>query len=131
MKAPTEVDRYQNPTAEYRIKVQVIKFNKETRRISLGMKQLQDDPWDLVAANYPLGSIHRGVVTIVTDYGAFVELEAGVEGLVCVRDVLDQEKRPSRRDRFEEPGSRCHGSGNRQRQGSRVSRPEADSAQHR
>ena len=69
------------------IKVQVIKINKETHRISLGMKQLQDDPWDLVAAKYPLKSVHRGVVTNITDYGAFVELEAGVEGLVHMAEM--------------------------------------------
>ena len=69
------------------IKVQVIKINKETHRISLGMKQLQDDPWDLVAAKYPLESTHTGRVTNITDYGAFVELEAGVEGLVHVSEM--------------------------------------------
>ncbi|MDA9352017.1 30S ribosomal protein S1 [Ascidiaceihabitans sp.] len=69
------------------IKVQVIKINKETHRISLGMKQLQEDPWDLVAAKYPLESTHTGSVTNITDYGAFVELEAGVEGLVHVSEM--------------------------------------------
>ncbi|MDX1820913.1 MAG: 30S ribosomal protein S1 [Paracoccaceae bacterium] len=69
------------------IKVQVIKINKDTHRISLGMKQLQEDPWDLVAAKYPLGSTHMGRVTNITDYGAFVELEAGVEGLVHVSEM--------------------------------------------
>ncbi|MGB0900766.1 30S ribosomal protein S1 [Halocynthiibacter sp.] len=69
------------------IKVQVIKINKETHRISLGMKQLQDDPWDAVAAKYPLDSVHKGRVTNITDYGAFVELEAGVEGLVHVSEM--------------------------------------------
>jgi small subunit ribosomal protein S1 len=69
------------------IKVQVIKVNKETHRISLGMKQLQADPWDAVAANYALGSVHKGRVTNITDYGAFVELEAGVEGLVHVSEM--------------------------------------------
>ncbi len=69
------------------IKVQVIKINKETHRISLGMKQLQDDPWDLVAAKYPLESSHTGRVTNITDYGAFVELEPGVEGLVHVSEM--------------------------------------------
>ncbi|MFK7762112.1 MAG: 30S ribosomal protein S1 [Roseobacter sp.] len=68
-------------------KVQVIKINKETHRISLGMKQLQEDPWDLVAAKYPLSSTHTGRVTNITDYGAFVELEAGVEGLVHVSEM--------------------------------------------
>lgn len=69
------------------IAVQVIKINKETHRISLGMKQLQEDPWDLVAAKYPLESTHTGRVTNITDYGAFVELEAGVEGLVHVSEM--------------------------------------------
>ncbi|MEM9852965.1 MAG: 30S ribosomal protein S1 [Pseudomonadota bacterium] len=69
------------------VKVQVIKINKDTHRISLGMKQLQEDPWDLVAVKYPLGSNHKGRVTNITDYGAFVELEAGVEGLVHVSEM--------------------------------------------
>ena len=69
------------------INVQVIKINKETHRISLGMKQLQDDPWDKVATTYTLDSVHTGVVTNITDYGAFVELEAGVEGLVHVSEM--------------------------------------------
>ncbi len=69
------------------LKVQVIKINKETHRISLGIKQLQADPWDSVESNYPLGSVHKGRVTNITDYGAFVELEAGVEGLVHVSEM--------------------------------------------
>jgi len=69
------------------VKVQVIKINKETHRISLGMKQLQDDPWDAVEAKYPLTSVHKGRVTNITDYGAFVELEPGVEGLVHVSEM--------------------------------------------
>ena len=69
------------------VKVQVIKINKETHRISLGMKQLQADPWDAVEANYPLESVHTGRVTNITDYGAFVELEPGVEGLVHVSEM--------------------------------------------
>ena len=69
------------------VKVQVIKINKETHRISLGMKQLQSDPWDAVETTYPLHSVHKGRVTNITDYGAFVELEAGVEGLVHVSEM--------------------------------------------
>ena len=69
------------------IKVQVIKINKETHRISLGMKQLLDDPWDTVVEKYPLQTVHTGRVTNITDYGAFVELEAGVEGLVHVSEM--------------------------------------------
>ena len=66
------------------IKVQVIKINKDTHRISLGMKQLQEDPWSNVEERFPLESIHMGRVTNITDYGAFVELDSGVEGLVHV-----------------------------------------------
>ena len=69
------------------VKVQVIKINKETHRISLGMKQLQSDPWDAVEKLYALGTVHKGRVTNITDYGAFVELEAGVEGLVHVSEM--------------------------------------------
>jgi small subunit ribosomal protein S1 len=69
------------------VKVQVIKINKETHRISLGMKQLQADPWDTVEQKYPLESVHNGRVTNITDYGAFVELEPGVEGLVHVSEM--------------------------------------------
>jgi len=69
------------------VKVQVVKINKDTQRISLGMKQLADDPWSDVEARYPLESRHTGRVTNITDYGAFVELEAGVEGLVHVSEM--------------------------------------------
>jgi small subunit ribosomal protein S1 len=69
------------------VKVQVIKINKETHRISLGMKQLQADPWDTVDRKFPIGSVHRGRVTNITDYGAFVELEPGIEGLVHVSEM--------------------------------------------
>ena len=69
------------------VKVQVIRFNPETQRISLGMKQLQADPWDGVALKYPVGAKFAGRVTNITDYGAFVELEPGVEGLVHVSEM--------------------------------------------
>ena len=69
------------------VKVQVIKVNKDTHRISLGMKQLMADPWDSVEAKFPLESTHTGRVTNITDYGAFVELEPGVEGLVHVSEM--------------------------------------------
>ena len=69
------------------VKVQVVKVNKETQRISLGMKQLMADPWDTVGDKYPLGSKYTGRVTNITDYGAFVELEPGVEGLVHVSEM--------------------------------------------
>ena len=69
------------------VKVQVIRFNQDTQRISLGMKQLMSDPWDGVALKYPVGAKFSGRVTNITDYGAFVELEAGVEGLVHVSEM--------------------------------------------
>ncbi len=69
------------------VTVQIIKINHDTQRISLGMKQLQTDPWEGVGAKYPVGAKFKGKVTNVTDYGAFVELEPGVEGLVHVSEM--------------------------------------------
>ncbi|MCB1883471.1 MAG: 30S ribosomal protein S1 [Geminicoccaceae bacterium] len=69
------------------VKVQVIRFNRETQRISLGMKQLEADPWEGVELKYPVGTKFNGTVTNITDYGAFVELEPGVEGLVHVSEM--------------------------------------------
>jgi len=69
------------------VRVQVIRFNPETQRISLGIKQLDADPWEGVEAKYPVGAKFVGRVTNITDYGAFVELEAGVEGLVHVSEM--------------------------------------------
>ena len=69
------------------VKVQIIRFNSDTQRISLGMKQLEADPWDGVEAKYPAGTKFSGRVTNITDYGAFVELEPGVEGLVHVSEM--------------------------------------------
>ncbi len=69
------------------VKVRVIRFNPETQRISLGMKQLEADPWEGVALKYPVGTRFVGRVTNITDYGAFIELEPGVEGLVHVSEM--------------------------------------------
>ena len=69
------------------VRVQIVKINPDTQRISLGMKQLQSDPWDGVEAKYPMGARFTGRITNITDYGAFVELEAGVEGLVHVSEM--------------------------------------------
>ncbi|MGV6802180.1 MAG: 30S ribosomal protein S1 [bacterium] len=69
------------------IRVKIIKINPETSRISLGMKQLAPDPWEGVAAKYPLGAKFKGKITNITDYGAFVELEDGIEGLVHVSEM--------------------------------------------
>jgi small subunit ribosomal protein S1 len=69
------------------VKVKIIKINHETHRISLGMKQLQDDPWQGIEAKYPIGARYKGRVTNITDYGAFVELEPGIEGLIHVSEM--------------------------------------------
>ena len=69
------------------VKVQIIKFNQDTQRISLGMKQLEVDPWEGVDAKYPVGTRLKGRVTNITDYGAFVELDQGIEGLVHVSEM--------------------------------------------
>jgi small subunit ribosomal protein S1 len=69
------------------VTVQIVRINAETQRISLGMKQLESDPWDGVAAKYPVGMKLQGQVTNITEYGAFVELEAGIEGLVHVSEM--------------------------------------------
>ena len=69
------------------IKVQIVRINHESHRISLGMKQLQADPWDGIAAKYPVSARFTGRVTNITDYGAFVELEPGIEGLIHVSEM--------------------------------------------
>jgi len=69
------------------VKVKIIKINHETHRISLGMKQLLDDPWQGIEAKFPVGSRMKGRVTNITDYGAFVELEPGIEGLIHVSEM--------------------------------------------
>jgi small subunit ribosomal protein S1 len=83
--------RINHPTEALQIgqtlNVQVIRFNPETQRISLGMKQLEADPWEGVEAKYPIGGRFTGRITNITDYGAFVELEPGVEGLVHVSEM--------------------------------------------
>ena len=69
------------------VKVQIIRINQETHRISLGMKQLESDPWDGIGVKYPSGKRITGTVTNITDYGAFVELEPGIEGLIHVSEM--------------------------------------------
>ncbi|MBO6768929.1 MAG: 30S ribosomal protein S1 [Erythrobacter sp.] len=69
------------------VTVQIIRINEETQRISLGMKQLESDPWDGVSAKYPVGMKLTGTVTNITEYGAFVEIEPGIEGLVHVSEM--------------------------------------------
>lgn len=69
------------------VKVQIIRINPETQRISLGIKQLQADPWQAIEAKYPIGARFTGTVTNIADYGAFVELEPGVEGLIHVSEM--------------------------------------------
>jgi len=69
------------------VKVQIIRINQETHRISLGMKQLESDPWSEIGAKFPIGKKIKGTVTNITDYGAFVELEPGIEGLIHVSEM--------------------------------------------
>ncbi|MEM7216201.1 MAG: 30S ribosomal protein S1 [Pseudomonadota bacterium] len=69
------------------VKVQIIRINQETHRISLGMKQLESDPWDSIDEKYPLEKKITGRVTNITDYGAFVEIEPGIEGLIHVSEM--------------------------------------------
>jgi small subunit ribosomal protein S1 len=69
------------------VKVKIIKINHETHRISLGMKQLLDDPWQGIEAKFPVNAKLKGRVTNITDYGAFVELEPGIEGLIHVSEM--------------------------------------------
>jgi small subunit ribosomal protein S1 len=69
------------------VRVKIIKINHETHRISLGMKQLLEDPWQNIEVKYPVGARFRGRVTNITDYGAFVELEPGIEGLIHVSEM--------------------------------------------
>ncbi len=74
-------------TIGQQVKVRIIKINHETHRISLGMKQLQEDPWSAIEARYQVGQKLKGRVTNIADYGAFVELEPGIEGLIHVSEM--------------------------------------------
>ena len=74
-------------TVDQQIEVRVLKVDSEKRRLSVGMKQLQPHPWDSVAGKYTTGERVRGTITRVTDFGAFVELEPGVEGLIHVSEM--------------------------------------------
>ncbi|HEX8214317.1 MAG TPA: 30S ribosomal protein S1, partial [Allosphingosinicella sp.] len=69
------------------VRVQIVRINRETQRISLGMKQLESDPWEGASAKYPIAGVFTGRVTNITEYGAFVELEPGIEGLVHVSEM--------------------------------------------
>ncbi len=69
------------------VRVQIVRINKDTQRISLGMKQLESDPWEGAMAKYPIDGVFKGRVTNITEYGAFVELEPGIEGLVHVSEM--------------------------------------------
>jgi len=69
------------------VKVQVIKYDESTKRVSLGMKQLQQNPWESISQKYPVGATVKGKVTNITNYGAFVEIEQGIEGLVHVSEM--------------------------------------------
>ena len=86
---PTDVVTIGQP-----LQVKVIKVIRESQRISLGIKQLQEDPWSQVENKFPIGTQHTGIVTNIKDYGAFVELEPGIEGLLHVTEMLWTKKSP-------------------------------------
>lgn len=69
------------------IKVQIVRVNQESHRVSLGMKQLHSDPWEVIGEKFPIDSKFTGRVTNITDYGAFVELEPGIEGLIHISEM--------------------------------------------
>ncbi len=112
------------------VKVQIVRINPETQRISLGMKQLDKDPWDGVGTKYPLGAQVKGRVTNITDYGAFVELEDGIEGLVHVSEMSWTKKNVhpgkilSTSEEIDCPGPRS-----RSVQAAHFARPQADPEQ--
>ena len=118
---PSEVLQIGQP-----VNVQVIRFNAETQRISLGMKQLESDPWEGVVAKYPVGLKLKGRVTNITDYGAFVELEPGIEGLVHVSEMSWTKKNvhPGKIVSTE-PGSRSHRSRHRHAEAPHLARHQA------
>ncbi len=83
--------RIKHPTEVYKkndlVKAVVLNIDKENRRFSLGIKQAQIDPWESVAERYPVGSVVEGTITNVTDFGVFVEIEEGIEGLIHVSEI--------------------------------------------
>ena len=98
------------------ITAKILKFDTEKNRVSLGLKQMGDDPWMGVNRRYPQSTRMFGKITNIADYGAFVELEPGIEGLVHVSERLDQQERGTFQDRVIGRRSRSHGFGNRRRQ---------------
>jgi len=92
-------ERIKHPSEKYAkgetIQAVVLKIDKENERFSLGVKQLEPDPWQAAASNYPIGSTVEGTITNVTDFGVFVQLEEGIEGLVHVSEISkDKVKTP-------------------------------------
>jgi len=92
-------ERIKHPSEKYSkgetIQAVVLKIDKENERFSLGVKQLEPDPWQAAASNYPIGSTVEGTITNVTDFGVFVQLEEGIEGLVHVSEISkDKVKTP-------------------------------------
>src|SRR5919206_4271487 len=72
------------------VRVKVLKFNSETERVSLGLKQMMEDPWTHAQEKYPPGTVVRGKVVSLKDYGAFIELEQGIEGLIHISELSDE-----------------------------------------
>ena len=112
------------------VKVKIIKINHETHRISLGMKQLLDDPWQGIEAKFPVGAKLKGRVTNITDYGAFVELEPGIEGLIHVSEMSWTKKNVHPGKIVSDlAGGRSAGARGRSGQAPHLARPQADHAQ--
>ena len=116
-------------TIGQQVKVKIIKINHETHRISLGMKQLQADPWEGIEAKYPIDAKFTGRVTNITDYGAFVELEPGIEGLIHVSEMSWTKKNvhPGKIVSTS-PGGRSADPRGRSGQAPHLARPQADPA---
>ena len=112
------------------VKVQIIRINRDTQRISLGMKQLESDPWEGAGAKYPVGGVFKGRVTNITEYGAFVELEPGIEGLVHVSEMSWTKKNvhPGQ-DRLHLAGGRRRGDRGRRGEAPDLARPQAGAGQ--
>jgi small subunit ribosomal protein S1 len=91
IKAPEDVVR-----GGEKVRVKVLRIDPDTRKITVGLKQLTTGPWELAVANYPLGAVVTGVVTRLAEYGAFVEIEPGLEGLVHISEVAQQRIRHPR-----------------------------------
>ena len=119
-------------TQGQKVKVKVLEINKDKQEISLGMKQVEENPWERVAEKYPPGSVVKGKVRNIANYGAFVEIEEGIDGLLHVTD-LSWTKKIGHPQRSAQEGRRRPGGRAQRRSGEAAHRagPEADAAKTR